>query len=841
MTESVIITWLALHSRKSERPNQVGPFKYGRCLHSHTAGLNEKLREVGFPPWEHAQWSPSRLPSLPEASSAEPDHWKQCAQAKGHVVGLALCKGPFSWSRGTLALESWEQRLWSSILEQPPHQHLAFTEVIDVVALSDFAHNDIPLSQNCPDLVPLVWCNKRQVWHVAPRKDFYILSEEAAQRFAEVPCFQVRPHEVPRACGPARHKIQTWINTHLHDQGEPTHTALHLPAPIATLMLYSACRYVPALFHTLPSRRRGSLDYMPHGARPAGPPPPRSASVPSVDRPLAGSPTSQITPERFTALADDLRFWAKHFEQHIHHFQADVRSSPAFFAGWCEWAEACHRELHVQDVLGQARRGRQHLLDRRQLFAMLWLSYSLRKDSGLKKVAQEVLLVMLQEGPLRDWVQKAAPLLAGRLPSASTISRSRLAFDASWQLWFQSHLTERLSSQSPMVVNLMADSTPMFGQEWFVVSYELSKGGPESGGNLFQLMHAFFAQAAVQQCHALDNDGTHLVAQVEPLSKSIFEEHTCVPTGLGSGRASIAHKIHNIVHALGVDLNRWELVQGFCKKVTYLTTDMGVEALLATASTEDFNEAFWPQICRHAAASPLLEAFADGTQADQATCIKMEKLFEKAAWIPGTLHILHTVSEDITKVLLEFAPFLEKLRKVTQFLSNSMLVQRFAETCLQPHEEAHYFAELFKKAVSCSLADWRWMSLIHAIHTVLDRQWPLRLYFKLPLLYFRAPAGPRLEEDGPPQEETHILLKDCAGALEDPYFWAYAQMLSQLQWLLVSVEALAYACPCHPQRLAQLRQNRERSASLRCCPYVLHVLSMCAVCAACAAHWRHAP
>lgn len=82
----------------------------------------------------------------------------------------------------------------------------------------------------------------------------------------------------------------------------------------------------------------------------------------------------------------------------------------------------------------------------------------------------KVFLAMCPE-PLQAWAQENQDDLFRVIPSKSTISRSRLAFDSSWTLWWRAHIRNVLVSGAPAFA-LFADSSPMLGRDWFVMQYE---------------------------------------------------------------------------------------------------------------------------------------------------------------------------------------------------------------------------------------------------------------------------------------------------------------------------------------------------------------------------------
>lgn len=104
------------------------------------------------------------------------------------------------------------------------------------------------------------------------------------------------------------------------------------------------------------------------------------------------------------------------------------------------------------------------------LFAAMWASYKLRSDDLLRDVTEEVLFVACPS-PLRAWLRENRDYVHQIMPSKSSISRLRLPFDCCWTLAWRDHVSKLLESND-VGFALMADSSPMFGRDWFVMQYE---------------------------------------------------------------------------------------------------------------------------------------------------------------------------------------------------------------------------------------------------------------------------------------------------------------------------------------------------------------------------------
>ena len=75
------------------------------------------------------------------------------------------------------------------------------------------------------------------------------------------------------------------------------------------------------------------------------------------------------------------------------------------------------------------------------------------------------------------------------IPSKSTISRYRFALDCSWAQFWRKIMEALLATEDGWFINLMADSSPMFGRDWFLMRYEMLE--QESLVEHFRAMEVF--------------------------------------------------------------------------------------------------------------------------------------------------------------------------------------------------------------------------------------------------------------------------------------------------------------------------------------------------------------
>ena len=130
-------------------------------------------------------------------------------------------------------------------------------------------------------------------------------------------------------------------------------------------------------------------------------------------------------------------------------------------------------------------------------------------------------------------------------------------------------------------------------------------------------------------------------------------EHIFVPTGIGSGRASLVYNIHAMLHMMVVDMLHWPIVKKCCELVEFAVTDHGVESLITSAPTTILTGDYLPCIGKSedGARSPWWAEMTGGG-------CNVRRIFPNAMWLPGILHTLHSAAGDVVNGLLELTPAL---------------------------------------------------------------------------------------------------------------------------------------------------------------------------------------
>lgn len=353
---------------------------------------------------------------------------------------------------------------------------------------------------------------------------------------------------------------------------------------------------------------------------------------------------------------------------------------------------------------------------------------------------------------------------------------------------------------------VMVDSSPQFGRDWLCVTYDILH--ESKFRDLFEISEAM---------GSIDGDDFDVLfeSQLSEWQSGIVK-HIGVPTGIGSKRATLAHKVHNFLHSLILELGSWSNVQKCCQKVTAVVTDHGTESLLAAVPTCILKKEFLPEIGRWG--DTCFQLHSDDAVAGE---VDIARLFPRALWIPGPMHLLHGISGEIPRALLSYESwFLPKLRKVCSFLSSPWMMERFREQCLQA-PEAQDFEPLFRSSVDASLAEWRWLSLMKCLTLATERKFPLMMHFSIDRMFFnerqqegsRRGSHPDISGEGisrpaPDAEGSkRENIKALHDVVNDRCFWAYCHMLLAMGHVLCQLETLVWSCPCHPERRETLLLN----------------------------------
>ena len=222
------------------------------------------------------------------------------------------------------------------------------------------------------------------------------------------------------------------------------------------------------------------------------------------------------------------------------------------------------------------------------------------RDSGdLEKQLRRAVQMLLPEQSQEMTEAIDAGML--RVPSASCVSRSRLAVDVGF-MFFMRRLVSEASQQA--VRCLLTDSSPQRGFDWLLseshtlapadfaswcrVIWELSSTRKRAekilllletraqGHDFEQLQSDLKILENCRESLQLELDSSQ--PAVPRPSHPVVDIHIHPPSALGSRRSQLIHKIHALLHVLQLDVGNWHAVAAYLASVRGVCADFGVES-----------------------------------------------------------------------------------------------------------------------------------------------------------------------------------------------------------------------------------------------------------------------
>lgn len=419
-------------------------------------------------------------------------------------------------------------------------------------------------------------------------------------------------------------------------------------------------------------------------------------------------------------------------------------------------------------------------------------------------------------------------------PSAPTISRHRMTLHLGFCKWLQS-VNDSLA-QSGFCRWATVDTSPQGGIDWVLM-------GSASVGN-DDLRVAF--ELSVGLCHAARDREKEREAMSALAPQLQLQQG--VPTGVGSGRASLQHKVHALAHAERLRQVSWQRVaQAFNSTITF-TGDLGVEckivgfrmclkALMGDwiekapggACEEEFE--FHADALEQPATDDEFEFEEDGAQEKASKHGDAQGLLVDCTgsiFIAGILHIVQNCTADLSKVLAYWPNFLPGLTHICRLLSRPWSRSRLLHTCFGKPPQSAYKRSF--SSFNQSVYQGRWSSVVAAIHALLPLQEPLRQAWSLSDFTFGQESGAKQRDDG----EHCLRLEIADAAIRDDIWWAYAQMLAHVADALAGLAGWSEGCPCHDHGAEASTTHHHRHQELfertghRSCPMATRRAPECA-------------
>jgi hypothetical protein len=441
---------------------------------------------------------------------------------------------------------------------------------------------------------------------------------------------------------------------------------------------------------------------------------------------------------------------------------------------------------------------RQRVLQTQQSYSMTLLMEALifggflHSGDNLRDALESAIKVGIPEKPLSDFLTR-------RLMEKHAVpSRARLHFHRSTAFVgdcvYQQSLNAMAAGQGQIMWGTL-DSSPLGSYDWLLHGLSSMR---ESG-----LVEALRCANALWSGGLDDNVAA---SHMQLLRRALLLEQQ-VPGAVGSGRATLRHKMHVVCQVARMVTPSWKAAAKRVSSVFSWTGDLGVESgvssfydslismfgpwlrvadsggVLPEEPGEDEDEEigfdFQPE--QAAALGDNLPQVGDDDDAYIVDC-------RPSIYVPGLLHIIHNCTKDFGMVLTHWQQFEEQLRHVARLLSKKHSKTRLLRSCFVDGPQRFFVKDIL--AFNFPVYSGRWGTAMAAVTALLPLQRPLQHAWSLA----RYSAGGGQEEGN----NDHSVKAEIADAgISSPMFWGYMTMIDRVAEFMLALSSWAEGCACH--------------------------------------------
>lgn len=413
------------------------------------------------------------------------------------------------------------------------------------------------------------------------------------------------------------------------------------------------------------------------------------------------------------------------------------------------------------------------------------------------------------------------------IPSSTTLYRHRLTLHLAYCAWV-AEVQEDMLSDDGCVRYTTLDASPQGGYDWLLFGSTTIRTR--------ELPRAFRMANELCDPGLTEEREREIVHFLAPL----LQIRQAPPVALGSGRASLKHKTHAVLHGERLCSKSWQsAIQAVHSTLTW-TGDLGTESgiidvhcrfrslfpwalrQVAPAGGElpearfDFEEEgadqdgpedpdqFDFQVPRaHVGAAEVAEGGAGDVDNLRATVVDLTR----GLYLPGVLHTIHNCTKDLGTGLGFWDEWLEGLMHVCRLMTNKWSKTRILQTCFRDLPARAFATQV--REFNCLVFSGRWGSILVAVqellplHNVLRAAWSRHTY---------GHVGNR-DEDGGWGGAAKVDIVDKA--IHSPKWWAYTQMVAHISSALLKAAGWAEGCACHQEEFDALGRRRWRDVFRR--------------------------
>ncbi|CAE7288205.1 unnamed protein product, partial [Symbiodinium sp. KB8] len=266
-----------------------------------------------------------------------------------------------------------------------------------------------------------------------------------------------------------------------------------------------------------------------------------------------------------------------------------------------------------------------------------------------------------------------------------------------------------------------------------------------------------------------------------------------VPTAVGSGRASVPHKIRAVAHSQRLEVNSWGQVAVLMNSTFSLTGDLGTES----------------RVCGWAGDLDMLMgkwiSSEDGAEEEEPDVTPHYRLdFRKQIFVSGLLYNSHSMSRDLEAALQHWETYVTQLTHVCRLLQQPWSCQRLVRTCMQRAPRNAWIPEI--EAFKGKVYSGRWGTTMDATRQLVPLLEVVRNLWDVN--QFRSKAGGADADDGREGEAARQLsLEVVQQALSSDLFQAYSHAMLSIADAILHIQHWCEGCPCKHHSSTKMRNT----------------------------------
>ena len=467
-------------------------------------------------------------------------------------------------------------------------------------------------------------------------------------------------------------------------------------------------------------------------------------------------------------------------------------------------------------MLLQSARMSQNVYDLEQIVQFVMIASGLRSAEHMDVLLRQCLHVCVQDPTIRNHFE--ARLSQERaVPSPTTLRRHRLTLLMGFQRVRARMLDEMLDRArgSGIVRWSTIDASPHKGYDFVLQGHStrLVDELPEAWRHAEVLL--------LQE----PNDAANLGQETSSRKflKPRLELVPGVPTAVGSGRASVLHKIKAAAHSERLQANSWGQVAVLMNSTFSRTGDLGTESrmcgwegnldvLMGTwvADADGVKEVEPGFNFQQVSDLPLADEEPEfdiqpcevvPVSADARPHYRLD--FTQQVFIAGLLHISHNMTRDLESVLQHWETYVTQLTHVCRLLQQPWSCQRLVRTCMQRPPWSAWVPQV--EEFDGKVYQGRWGTTMDAITQLVPLLHVVRQVWDAEK--FSRKAGGTADDAGDTEASRQLSLEVVQQALSSDLFVAYSHAMLSIANAVLHLQNWAESCPCKRHSSDELKQT----------------------------------